>query len=295
MRNPVFLNNGSLHPAAVMLRGHQTLQILFVPFKTESNQPLPIMIHTSFFDRLRYFLYRRFASLITCEVELPVKHLLALDNKFQVNSFQDVFCHPFYWQLFSWVDKPPGLVVDLGAHCGHFSMLADVCFQLRFGAEPPDYLLVEPNPQLQSVIRRNLAKSGLCVHHEVKQGVIGKRTGSATLWVSRHNFLSASLRKGGSERGISVEYLDLDKIVGDRQIDLLKVDIEGAEYDFANTYAELLGRVHRLMIEIHSAPESHQQELLETISGAGLQLIGKPLEHSGFKLAMFQREQGKIR
>jgi FkbM family methyltransferase len=223
-------------------------------------------------------------------VELPGKHLLALDNKFQVNSLQDVFCHPFYWQLFNWVDQPPGLVVDLGAHCGHFSMLADVCFQLRFGATQPDYLLVEPNPHLQPVIRRNLAKSGLCARHELREGVIGKRVGTATLWVSPHNFLSASLRKSGSARAVSVEYLNLEELVGNRKIDLLKIDIEGAEYEFAQNYAGLLQKVNRLMIEIHSAPEAHQQELLEIFSKAGLHMVGKPLEHAGFKLAMFYRK-----
>ena len=248
------------------------------------------MTRTTSFDRLRGFLYRRLAGLITCEVQLPGKHLLALDNKFQVNSLQDVFCHPFYWRIFDWVDKPPGLVVDLGAHCGHFSMLADVCFQMRFKGTQQDYLLVEPNPKLLPVIRRNMVKSGLCSRRELKQGVIGKRAGTAMLWVSPHNFLSASLRKNGSERGIAVEYLDLEELVGHRQIDLLKIDIEGAEYEFARNYQGLLGRVNRLMIEIHSAPESDQHELLEILKKAGLQMAGKPLEHAGFQLAMFHRQ-----
>ena len=113
-------------------------------------------------DRWRSFLYRRLARWITCEVKLLGQHPLALDNKFQVNSLQDVFCHPFYWQLYNWLPEPPRLVVDLGAHCGHFSMLADVCFRTQFGAVDPEYLLVEPNPKLTPVIRRNLQKSGLC-------------------------------------------------------------------------------------------------------------------------------------
>ena len=242
------------------------------------------------FDGVRSFLYRRLAKFITCEIQLPDGHRLALDNKFQVNSLQDVFCHPFYWQLFSWVDKAPGLVVDLGAHCGHFSMLADVCFRLKFGEVEPDYLLVEPNPQLIPVIQRNLAKAGLCPRHTLKQGVVGKRNGNATLWVSPRNFLSASLCQEGSGKGISVEYFDLEQLVGNRQVDLLKIDIEGAEYEFARCYSSLLARVNRVMIEIHSAPATDREELLETFRKAGLKLVGKPLEHSGFELAMFQRE-----
>ncbi|MGO8697757.1 MAG: FkbM family methyltransferase [Limisphaerales bacterium] len=247
----------------------------------------------SFLETVRAFkafLYRRCAGLVTCQVELPGRHPLALDSKFQVNSLQDVFFHPFYWQLFHWVDKPPALVVDLGAHCGHFSMLADVCFQLRFKGTQPEYLLVEPNPQLLPVIRRNLARSGLCPHYELKHGVIGKRTGTTTLWVSPHNFLSASLQKNGSGRGVSVEYLDLDQLVGNRQVDLLKIDIEEAEYEFARNYPKLLQGVQRLMIEIHAAPDAQQQELLGIFEQAGLHMACKPLEHAGFQLAMLHRE-----
>lgn len=64
-------------------------------------------------DRWRSFLYRRLARWITCEVKLLGQHPLALDNKFQVNSLQDVFCHPFYWQLYNWLLEPPQQVVDL--------------------------------------------------------------------------------------------------------------------------------------------------------------------------------------
>lgn len=247
------------------------------------------MVVQSIFDRWRSFLYRRLARLITCEIKLLGDRPLALDNKFQVNSLQDVFCHPFYWQLYGWLEQAPGLVVDLGAHCGHFSMLADVCFQTRFGTVQPEYLLIEPNPELIPVIRRNLSKSGLCQHHVLEQGLVGNREGEATLWVSPTNYLSASLQQGASTRGIPAEYLDLEKLVGDRTVDLLKVDIEGAEYEMVSNYPRLLKRVQKLMMEIHSAPKTRQDELHASLERAGLRPVGRPLDHSGYQLAMFQR------
>jgi len=238
---------------------------------------------------MRSFLYRRLARFITCEVKLLGDHPLAIDNKFQVNSLQDVFCHPFYWQLYTWLEKPPRLVVDLGAHCGHFSMLADVCVQVRFGKVQPEYLLVEPNPNLIPVIQRNLSKSGLCIRHRLQPGLVGARNGNATLWVSSSNYLSASLQPGPSTKAVAASYIDLDQLVGDRPIDLLKVDIEGAEFELIANYPELLGRVQKLMIEIHSAPDASKNNLLASLARAGLQRVGQVVEHSGYELASYQR------
>src|SRR5271169_5785656 len=127
---------------------------------TEAGKP-PTSTET-FSSRLRAFLYRRLAAWITCELKLLGQHPLFLDSKFQVNSLQDVFCHPFYWQVFRWLKSPPRLVVDLGAHCGHFSMLADMCFRIQFSKSETEFLLLEPNPELVPVIERNLQRSGLC-------------------------------------------------------------------------------------------------------------------------------------
>ena len=246
---------------------------------------------SSIADRWRSFLYRRLARLITCELKLLGHRPLALDNKFQVNSLQDVFCHPFYWQVYNWLDESPKLVLDLGAHCGHFSMLADVCIQVRFGDVQPEYLLVEPNPKLIPVIQRNLSRSGLCSRHELRQGLVGARAGAATLWVSPSNYLSASLQRGQSTTGIPASYLNLDDLVGNRTIDLLKVDIEGAEYELVANYPGLLERVQKMMIEIHSASDSNQKDLRAAIERAGLQRVGQVLEHSGYQLASYQRRE----
>lgn len=217
-------------------------------------------------------------------------HRLALDSKFQVNSLQDVFCHPFYWQLYGWVDRPLGLVVDLGAHCGHFSMLADTCARVRFGKGNGRYVLVEPNPGLVPVIHRNLSTSALCENHSIHQGLVGVREGTADLWVSSKNYLSASLSRGHATRAVSARYLDLEKLVGAARVDLLKVDIEGAEYDLVRNYPALFGRVDRLMIEIHRTERGDFGDLEPLLRDAGLSPVGEALEHACHRLMMFERK-----
>ena len=240
-------------------------------------------------DRWRAFLYRRFARWVTCQVSLAGNHCLALDSKYQLNSFQDVFCDPFYWQVYTWVSSQPKLVVDLGAHCGHFSMLADVCFRARFGMSDSEYLLIEPNPKLLPVIARNLVRSGLCSRNRVLHGLVGAaRGGSGTLWVHSKNFLSASVDQMAAGRAVEVPYLDLEAAVGDRPIDLLKVDIEGAEFALVDNYAAVFDRVATLIIEIHAAPELVEAKMRHDLRACGLTPIAEQ-DHGSYRLVVFQR------
>jgi FkbM family methyltransferase len=243
-------------------------------------------------DTWQAFLYRRLARWITCQVSLfPGNHRLALDNKFQVNSFQDVFCDPFYWQLYTFVSSPPKLVVDLGAHCAHFSMLADVCFRARFGAGDTEYLLVEPNKRLLPVIERNLARSRLCAKNRVLHGLVGaSRAGSGTLWVHPKNFLVSSVGQIADSRAVEVPFVDLDAAVGNRTIDLLKVDIEGAEFALVDNYPAIFRRTQMLVMEIHEAEPGLQKKLRDDLRDCGLEPIAEQPNVS-CRLVIFQRDQ----
>src|SRR5437016_11609727 len=113
------------------------------------------------------FLYRRLARWITCEFLLWDNAKIALQSKYEVSSFQDVYCNPFYWQMFQVLEQPPSLVVDCGAHCGHFTILAEQCIRARFGSTDTRYILIEPNPALLPVIRKNMFDTGLSERVEV--------------------------------------------------------------------------------------------------------------------------------
>jgi FkbM family methyltransferase len=169
-------------------------------------------------------------------------------------------------------------------------MLADLCFRIQFPTANPEYILIEPNPKLVKVIRRNLHRSGLCPRHLIHRGLVGgARAGSATLWLSPRNYLSASLVRGPKTRGVEASFFDLESLVKSRTVDLLKVDIEGAEFDFVEDYRELLCRTQAVMIEVHDAAEARKQRLFSRLDEVGLRLRAAPIENSGSVLASFQR------
>lgn len=237
-----------------------------------------------------FFLYRRLCHWITCQLKLSSNSKITLKNKYEIASFQDVFCHPFYWQVFNWVNNPPKLVVDCGAHCGHFSILADLCFQSKFEDVYPNYILVEPNPYLISTIRKNLDDANLTQRSRLIQGLLGANKNTDTLWIPPKNYLQSSTREIKGAKPHKVNYVDLVEIIGERTIDLLKIDIEGGEFDLIESQSSLFNKANLLFIELHTAPKQMHQKFFEALNSVGLSLATKPLSANGQQLMIFQKQ-----
>jgi FkbM family methyltransferase len=207
---------------------------------------------------LRFFLYRRLCRWISCDLRLPFRVRLSLASKYDVASFQDVFCHPFYWQVFTWLNEPPRLVVDCGANCGHFTALVETCVRVKFGRSDTRYLLVEPNPASRPILERNLRDAGVAGRHHVLTALLGSKSGSGTLWVHPKNYLASSLARLEGARPHTVPFVDLAAHLPET-VDLLKMDIEGGEYAFARENPDVLERTRLLLTEIHDAPARERE------------------------------------
>ncbi|MFM6507061.1 MAG: FkbM family methyltransferase, partial [Dolichospermum sp.] len=202
---------------------------------------------------LNSFLYRRLSRWITCELTLPFNSKIRLQSKYEVASFNDVFCHPFYWQLFQFLENKPQLIVDCGAHCGHFTILSEICIRTKFSSANTEYILVEPNPFLIPIIEKNLKDANIYERASIQKGLVGNKLGQDTLWINKKNYLTASLQSEKNSSPYQVNYINLLEVVGDRTIDLIKIDIEGGEYDFIPANLQLLSQTNLIFIEIHSS------------------------------------------
>jgi FkbM family methyltransferase len=147
----------------------------------------------------------------------------------------------------------PLRVLDLGANVGYFALrCADLA--LRAGRKV-ELTLVEGSP---STVRELEERVGplqeLGVACRIVHGLVGARTGSATLSLAREanqNFVGASRDGWSAYRGaVSVPYIDLEQEVTG-PLDLLKCDVEGSEFAFLAAYPELLRRTKRAVIEFH--------------------------------------------
>lgn len=236
-----------------------------------------------------FFLYRRLSRWITCKFKLPEGGELALADKYQVASFQDVFCHPFYWQMFQYLDRQPNLIVDCGAHCGHFSILADICIRSKFGESKTDYILVEPNPYLIPVITKNIGSAGMEARVQIKRGLLGKKQGSSILWIDPHNYLATGMEQKSNTQSHEVPFIDLAQQIGQQTIDLMKLDIEGGEFQFIPENLEIFKATNVLFMEFHEADRGEQLQILDLLASVGLNVIGKPLMCHGQQLIICKR------
>jgi FkbM family methyltransferase len=237
---------------------------------------------------LRAFLYRRLSRWVTCEFGLPGRHKLSLRSKYEVASLADVFLHPFYWQLFHWVARPPRLVVDGGAHCGHFSILADLCFASKFGGAEARYVLVEPNPYLLPRCRANLRDAGLAARARVVQGLLGMEGAHSTLWIHPRNYLASGCAPAAGARPCTVPCLRLRDLAGEGPIDVLKLDIEGAEYALVRQEPEVFARARLVCLELHASAPGRAEELLADLRAAGLESVMPPVASAGHQLALLK-------
>jgi len=227
---------------------------------------------------LQFFLYRRLCQWITCEVFLPSNLKIKLASKYEVASFSDVFCHPFYWQVYSLISTHPKLIVDCGANCGHFSLLVESCIKVKFHASETNYILIEPNPLLLKTLHSTLEYAGIKQRCVVKQGLLGKTQGEDYLWINDKNYLSSGLFKSPNTKRFKISYFDLAKIIGNQVVDLMKIDIEGGEYDFVRFNLSLFQQVNCLFMEIHQMARESQNDLISSLESLGFHLLDKIIQ-----------------
>ena len=236
---------------------------------------------------LQFFLYRRLAGagLVAARFRRDQTEIW-LSDKFQIASFQDVFLDPNYWRVFSALERSPELVVDCGAHCGHFAILAELCIAARFGTSRAQYVLVEPNHALLPALRRNVAAAGMADRVQILRGFVGTKSGEAHLVTHPQNHLVGRAQEGGS--GPAIPYLDLASITGGAAIDLLKLDIEGAEFQFAASNQDVLDKTDLVVAEVH--PHTGSVETFQALLAKSDLLLDGPVVTAGDNfVAWFKR------
>jgi FkbM family methyltransferase len=142
----------------------------------------------------------------------------------------------------------PGMTfLDLGAHHGLYSILAAKCFGNASGR----ILAFEPAP----AVRRRLhwhRRINRARRLEIHPYAVGASRGSAELYIPHHGIDTVgSLRPPGTSDGatrrVSVERVTLDEfapVCRLSSVDLIKLDVEGAEIDVINGSVDLIKR-HR--------------------------------------------------
>ena len=133
--------------------------------------------------------------------------------------------------------RPGMTVVDAGANVGYFSLL----FARLVGPTGRVFAL-EPDPRNFNLLRRNIDRNGYRNITAVPVA-LSRENGRQKFSRSPHNFADHCLGDGlGQREKIEVEVVRLDDLFSgpSKRVDLLKLDIQGAEFAAIDGARELL-------------------------------------------------------
>jgi FkbM family methyltransferase len=209
-------------------------------------------------------------------------------------SVKEAFLDRFYERYGTSV-QDGWMVVDIGAGIGEFTLeVACKCPHCRIYA-------FEPFAESLALLQKNLRLNGM-TNVQAFPEAIGERTGSLLLDLSGGEPLQLrSLQAEGGHPAQdarlvpSLSLADALDRSGIRQVDLLKVDCEGAEYPiFFNASAETLSRIRRIVMEYHDlANGPTHRDLVRFFDGRGYRVrtIGNPVhDHLGYLYAWREAE-----
>jgi FkbM family methyltransferase len=137
-------------------------------------------------------------------------------------------------------------IVDVGANVG---------FSLLYWAKhypSAELIAFEPHPVHVDSIRENLKINGLSSRVKLHAAAASTRPGVLSLTDEEH--CSTTLARAGA-KSFQVEAIDFFDAVGDEPIDLLKLDIEGGEYQLLADARFAALPVRTCVLEWHKTPE----------------------------------------
>lgn len=202
--------------------------------------------------------------------------------------------------------KSDSVFLDIGANIGHFT------FYFKEKVPTIECHLFEPNPKLQQCIQKTLSSSNIekVYAHEI---ALSDSNGSATFFIDSYNDGGHSLignkisQKSKNTQKLTVKTAKLDDYAREKniqKIDVIKVDIQGAEESFVKGASETLNR-HKpiIMIEVDSENlvgffkllkellnfdfEIHYSEKKAPLTTEGLEELEKSLKAKNQKEANF--------
>lgn len=159
-----------------------------------------------------------------------------------------------FWQVFGRRDcdvtlpAPPRVIVDAGAYVGYTSV--------RFATRYPGarVVAIEPDPENCALLREN------CRGHpnvEVIRGALWHRSGRVAIANPGAGSWAFRVRDAGVAEPQAVDGFDVPDLLaalGEEVIDVLKLDVEGAEEELFRSGADAwLPRVGVVLIEVHHA------------------------------------------
>ncbi len=200
-----------------------------------------------------------------CKVNLFGKKIIIADGLSFVWQFHEIFVEEYY--KFNAKNNSP-LIIDCGANIG----LSAIYFKLLFPAAK--VIALEPDDKIYNIAKNNINALGFNDVELIKKAVWIDNSGvkffsegadGSTMFSDKANTVVSSVRLK-------------DLLSQFTKIDMLKMDIEGAEVNVIEDCEAELAKIETLFIEYHSYVDKKQEldKLLLILTNNGFRYFIKP-------------------
>jgi FkbM family methyltransferase len=185
---------------------------------------------------------------------------------------------------------PGAVVYDIGANIGHMTLLAATAAGLHGQVHA-----FEPLPDLAGLLRANVDANAQGLSYgsiTVHQCALGATLGRAQLFLPQDfdgNDGLASFLLTASPHSVEVRVQTLDVVLGNATIDVLKIDVEGFEYQVFQGGACALAE-HRIRHIVFEEGNPHDSRVFDQLRGHGYRVFS--LGWTVRKLVLMPVEQG---
>jgi len=207
------------------------------------------------------------------------------------NIDESVMAEIFKWREYRCADtivKKAKVIIDVGAHSGLFSIY---CRGFNYKAK---IFALEPEPENFKILKQNIKRnkiSGIVLSQSALAGETGRRDLLVAADNHNHRLLSPD-EKPAIDKKITVQAVSLNDYCRDKKIvkaDLIKIDIEGGEYELiASWNRNDYSLINALVLEYHSPVANHYKILEKTLreNGFSVEIFPSRFDRTmGFMLA----------
>ena len=132
-----------------------------------------------------------------------------------------------------------------------------------------------PDPAMAPILRRNLERNR-AADVEVVESAVWVKTGSMPWWTGSMDGNRLVQRDSTLRGSTRVSTVDLRKFLN-RDVDLLKLDIEEAEFEVIAHIRKELRRVKNILVEVHMINAASYAKLSEMLRVLALSVAVQPL------------------
>ncbi|MEY3820750.1 MAG: FkbM family methyltransferase [Bacteroidota bacterium] len=178
------------------------------------------------------------------------------------------------------------VIIDCGANIG----ISSLYFKSIYPAAT--LIAFEPDQSLADIFEKNMAQNSM-INYTLHRAAVWTENG--TISFDNKGSEASSIDVTGNS-SFQVPTIKLATILAEQtQIDLLKIDIEGAEYPVVQDIANELHKVQHLFIEYHGlANETYKLEtILHIVSNAGFKTYIK-MAADNLDMPFYQKQTGTI-